>query len=137
MPVKICENCKLENHVRRLACTGCGVNFPIKEKKIKKEKLSTSAPSTVGMGKWISDKVPGMPETTLPEPNDNELDNEELKEEIEYNGLGFCIYDFIQKNQIKDEELRKLWVIAKDAMKDIVIYLWDSEKNNIGIIKEV
>ena len=125
MPVKICENCKTENHVRKLACTNCSTNFPTKEKKTKKEKVLTSAPSTIGMGKWISDKVAGMPETTLPEPNENELSNEELKVEISYNGLGYCIFEYIQPNQILDEELRKLWIDAKEKIKDVVVYLYE------------
>jgi hypothetical protein len=42
---------------------------------------------------------------------------------ISYEGLGFCVYEYIPPEMLADPKLRKLWTTARDALCEIVRYL--------------
>lgn len=53
------------------------------------------------------------------------LTNEEIKDEISAEGLGFCIYSYLPAAKLQDVGLRKLWLEARMAMQHVVEYLFE------------
>lgn len=126
MPNKICQNCKAENHVRRLSCVSCGTAFQhkSKEKKDKKDKKEIKNPSTIEMGTWIKDIPKGMPTVEESPPIKVMLNNDEIRSSIEYEGFGYCVSEYVDPKYIKDDELKRLWIDAKNKLKDVKRYLY-------------
>jgi hypothetical protein len=72
----------------------------------------------------------GMPAIRPPEDlPSGQLSAGQVKAQVSYEGLGFCIYSFIRADRIADEKLRALWAQARATMQEIVGYLdqtaWD------------
>ncbi len=61
-----------------------------------------------------------LPPADLPE---GMLTIEDIREQVSYEGLGFCIYELIPAKQIASARLAKLWYEARQAMQKVVSYL--------------
>lgn len=120
MPTKICQNCKTENHVRRLACTKCGTAFQHKPKKDSKQ-----LNKDIELGDWINHTDKGMPKVEESPPLKDMIDNEEIKNLIAYEGFGYCISEYIDPKYIKDDKLKKMWLECKKIMREIKKYLYE------------
>jgi hypothetical protein len=126
MPHKTCTKCNKQCGVRTKVCE-CGNEFIKKDKQqpAKKDK-PTRTMAEVSVGAWINDMPKGMPKVTMPTGLENEakmLDIKTIKHYVEYEGLGFCISDYIPPNRISDTILRQLWKDAKKQLIDIKKYL--------------
>jgi hypothetical protein len=77
-------------------------------------------------GTWVYDMPKGMSKVSRPEPLEHgkKLTLKDVRERVEYDGLGFCIFEFVPHTKIEDKELSKLWLKAKRAMDNIVTYLY-------------
>jgi hypothetical protein len=51
------------------------------------------------------------------------MTTEDIRREVEYEGLGFCIYEYLPPNKIEDRVLRALWKRAKEAMRDVRVWI--------------
>jgi len=124
MPLKICPKCNKGCGPRTKTCE-CGHIF-IAGKKSNKSKATKEV---VGMGLWALDKVKGLPEIQQPEPlPKGKISNADIAEYVAYEGLGYCIYEYIDPPKIEDEELVKLWKIARKAMQEVQDYIY---KNSV------
>ena len=75
-------------------------------------------------GAWVLQDYAGMPTLDPPaELSEDEVAVREIKDFIEYEGLGFCIYCLIPSERVADNSLRVLWKHAREAMQNIVEYL--------------
>ena len=123
MPIKVCPKCLTKHGCRRLVCE-CGHDFGVKRKE-------TSSPGTVAHdfpypepGTWVWALPRGMPPIKPPEElPSGQLSAGQVKAQVSYEGLGFCVYSFIRADRIADEKLRELWVKTRAAMSEIVEYL--------------
>jgi hypothetical protein len=67
-----------------------------------------------------------MPSIEPPEPipRGRKLEAHEIRDQyIAYEGLGFCVYEYIPVEKIADKQLVKLWKAARLALQDVVEYL--------------
>ncbi len=109
MAKKTCPKCKKQHGTRKKVC-GCSHSFM----------------SRVEPGGWVNDTLKGMPKVEMPSPLPNgPIVNDDVRDYIAYEGLGYCIYDYIPAEGVKDQKLRVLWRIARKAMQNIVTYLED------------
>jgi hypothetical protein len=118
MPSKICPSCNTAHGARKLVCE-CGHDFGCKHK---------TTPGTHDFpypepGKWVWVLPKGMPPIHSPDVPPGPLSASVVKEQISYEGLGFCVYSLIPPDHVADERLRELWVAARAAMREIVDYL--------------
>ena len=44
---------------------------------------------------------------------------QQVKEKVEYEGLGYCIQNYFSAKSIENQELSKLWATAASAMDKI------------------
>lgn len=90
-----------------------------KKKRTKRKKWLYPEPGT-----WVADRtnlIQLEPPGPLP---DGTLSCQELRDEyIAYEGLGFCIYEYIPEWKIADRKLGQLWETAQQAMLAVVEYL--------------
>ena len=120
MPLKICPLCQKKSGVRTKLCS-CGHDFKASLK-------PTTEAHKMSMGSWVNKMPKTMKAQVVPPPmesDDNLLSNDEVKDEISNEGLGFCIYSYLPVAKLRDVKLRKLWVGARMAMQHVVEYLWD------------
>lgn len=63
-----------------------------------------------------------MPDIEEPEPlsSDEQLSNDDVRNHISYEGIGYCILTYIGEAQILDKELQALWIEAKKILKKII-----------------
>jgi len=88
---------------------------------IKKKKR----PKNIHQGDWVYDMPKGMTKPDMPKPLPNKkLSIKDLKEYVAYEGIGYCISEYIPPTKIEDVELRKLWNSAKRDINKIVEYLY-------------
>jgi len=137
MPFKVCPKCNTKHGVRRLICT-CGHDFACKrggkqvvstetivephKKHHRRETHETHEYPEPGT--WVWDRPKGMPSICPPlDLPQGLLSAGIVKAQVSYEGLGFCIYNFIQADRIADLYLRELWIQARAAMQKIVGYL--------------
>lgn len=121
MPVKICPKCQMKHGPRRLICE-CGHDFQVR----RKNKKSDKAPHALypEPGAWLADKMKGMPPVFPPDPlPSGAVTIVFIKEQVSYEGLGYCVYDLIPADRITDPQLRKMWEKTRAAMQEIVGYL--------------
>jgi len=113
MPKKVCPKCNAKHGTRKLKCD-CGHDFSTKNHPLYPEP-----------GGWVLDGDKKMPPIRQPEPlPKGTIEAKVLRDEyIAYEGLGYCLWEYIPANRIKDPKLRALWVKARKAMLDIVTYL--------------
>lgn len=74
-------------------------------------------------GAWVLDQSQGLPSIERPEPlpRDRLLSAGTIRDDyVAYEGLGYCIYDYIPPEKIADPKLRQLWKGARRAMQDVV-----------------
>ena len=113
MPLKKCEGCGKENGVRAKKCKGCAAPFPDKKN-----------PPYIPGGTWRYDKVKGMPDVyPPPELSRGEVDTEEIKEYVIYEGVPDSV-ELIPAKKIKDKELRVLWKKAQAALSDVKRFVY-------------
>ena len=75
-------------------------------------------------GGWLLSDLPGMPKVKEPEPLPHrKLEAAEVRDYVAYEGLGFCVYEYLSSGKIADEQLAALWDKASVALRDIVGYL--------------
>ena len=116
MPLKTCPKCKAKQGTRKKVCE-CGYSFAAK----------TNHPLVPEPGGWVLDTVKGMPPIEQPDIKwpKGKLDTDLIREEVSYEGLGYCIYSLIPAERIKDARLKKLWREARQAMQKIVEHLYE------------
>lgn len=121
---KVCPKCGAEHGARKLVCE-CGHDFGCKRSGKAAVKAGETPHSLYPEpGAWIADPMKGMPKIEMPEPLPSGLVSAEgVKEQVSYEGLGFCIYSYIPWERISDPELQRLWREARAAMQKIVEYL--------------
>ena len=128
MAYKTCK-CGKKCGVRSLKCPSCGVLFnesvpkkpaPPKNKLVKEG--STVEREMIEPGLWVLDKTKGMPNVSRPPSLSPtiKLNNIELRDHIVYEGLGYCIYNYITPNMILDKKIAKLWKEVHKIMIEIV-----------------
>jgi hypothetical protein len=71
----------------------------------------------------VTEHVKGMPEVELGTVVTATLPTEEVKQQVAYEGLGYCVYTLVPANKIEDPTLRSLWKAARKSMQDIVVWL--------------
>jgi len=109
MPMKQCPNCGYVWGSRKKVCD-CGYEF-----------ITGRHPLAPEPGAWVLNDTKGLPKLEPPgELPDGKLSTAEIRDQVEYEGLGFCIYEYIPAEKIKDPILRALWMRAQDAMRDVV-----------------
>ncbi len=97
-----------------------------KTKKTKKKKVTLKhIRELISQGKWVYDMPSGM-KVERPEPleHGHKITNEEMLDYVEYNGLGFCIMDYIMIDRMEDEELKKLWTDAEKSLNNVMTFLY-------------
>ena len=135
MPYKKCD-CGKECGVRTKVCPACGKSFEKKspqtdsekQTKHKKKKAQQSLdPPAIEPGLWVWDTPKNMPRVDPPPTLDKKtkLTNEELQEYIMYEGLGFCIYNYIDPKMIEDKDVAMLWGSAFKIMREIIKKVYD------------
>ncbi len=77
-------------------------------------------------GAWVLSKTRGMPELDPPKPitQDTKLEAQEIRDQyVAYEGLGYCVYEYVPTGLIADKQLARLWQTARVALQEIVEYL--------------
>ena len=66
-----------------------------------------------------------MPPVEQPEPlpRGRKLDSAEVRDYVAYEGLGFCVYEYISSGTIADKRLSVLWEDAGIALRKVVDHL--------------
>ena len=113
MPLKTCPKCKAKHGTRKKVCS-CGRKF--------------THPLVPEPGGWILDNIKGMPpiEPTAVDWPKGKLDTDLIRDEVSYEGLGYCIYSLIPVERIADPKLKKMWKEARSSMQKVVEYLYDA-----------
>jgi len=129
MPLKTCPKCKKGCGPRLKVCK-CGHVFEGTKATGRRRRgtkgSSHAHPLVPEPGAWVLDSYHGLPELSCPESlPPGKLDAETLKEQVQYEGLGFCIYHLVPPERVKDPKLQKLWKEAGDAMRGVINYLYD------------
>ena len=86
-------------------------------------------------GNWVDDTPKELPTIEEPDPLPDKVTVEIVRLHVEYEGLGHCIWDLIPADRITDKRLRRLWKLARLALKDVVEYL-DQDSNRITLEEE-
>lgn len=109
-PQKTCPKCSSKVHVRRRECA-CGYSFKPGAPKVE-------VSEEIKQGAWVKTlKNPGLPE---PIPKDRKFTNEELRDVIAEEGIGYCVFDYIPADKIEDQEVAKVWQETYDLFTRIV-----------------
>ena len=112
---KQCPGCQKEWGTRKKVCD-CGHAF-----------ITGSHPLAPEPGAWVLDNIKGMPKLEPPgelPDGDRCLSMAEIRDQyVAYEGLGFCIYEYIPSEKIEDPTLRSLWVRAQEAMRSVVTWM--------------
>ena len=138
MPSKICPKCKKEVGPRTKVCPKCSHNFTQptpsssvsikKTQKTKRVKQPKQPPEVIlGDGYWTQDIEKGMPKVHYPNTILQNMSIEDVRLNIEYHGLGFCLYNYIYPENIKDKKLAKMWKNTVEQMREIVRYVYEKE----------
>jgi len=120
MPLKECPACGISHGPRKKLCD-CGHDFQVKTTKGK------PGDTALSLGAWILDRDKSLPEIKPPDPlpTDHKLNKSELQDFCAYDGLGFCIHEYIPASKIADAKLAKLWTKAKKAMIEVAEELYE------------
>jgi len=51
------------------------------------------------------------------------MTNEEVRDKVEWEGLGYAVTNYMSEKDIKDPELKVLWKAARVAMKELESFL--------------
>ena len=78
-------------------------------------------------GAWVLGNMHGLPEICPPGSLPLRLSIDDVRTQVTYEGLGFCIYEYISPERITDKTLREAWRVAKAAMNE-VCRLLDEER---------
>lgn len=112
MPLKQCPKCSKECGPRTKICPSCNYDFNIQSSSstkttVKKSKQDSSlTKNVIGQGTWIYDTTKGLPVVEIPEPlTEKKLSVEQVREYISYEGLGYCIFTYIDAKKISDKPL--------------------------------
>ena len=73
-------------------------------------------------GAWVINTPRGLPAVGPPEalPQHAKLTAEEVRHHVAYDGLGFCIFEYIDPARIEDKRLALLWDKARVIMQQVV-----------------
>ncbi len=81
-------------------------------------------PPAVEPGNWILDLPGGMPPMLPPDPLPAGLvETEIIEEQVNHEGLGFCVLTLIPPERVEDQKLKVLWEKTKKSMRAIQRYL--------------
>jgi hypothetical protein len=147
MSLKKCPKCNKEVGPRTKICPKCSHDFAqppfsssgktprihfssVSTPKTKKRTSTKNKPNdlTIGDGGWVQDIEKGMPKIAYPSRPCKNMSVEDVKEQVEYHGLGFCLYNYIYPENIKDKKLVKMWKNTAEQMREIVRYLYGENK---------
>ena len=123
MPKKTCPECSKKLGVRTKICK-CGFKFEQEGKDKKKRDLPSN--EAVGVGTWVLENFKNMPKISQPAPLDKKkkYSRIEIRDIVSYEGIGFCIMDYISSKMIDDGELSKMWEEAKTILIKIKKYIY-------------
>jgi len=130
---KSCPQCNTSVGVRTKTCK-CGHNFTSKTKpkepqaKIGKVQIDPNnhpvSDELVSTGMWVYDRTEGMkPVRVPPDLPKGPLTNQQIYDAICYDGLGDCLWYYVDANQIQDKKLKEKWKLTRKLMKEIWHYL--------------
>ena len=86
-------------------------------------------------GAWVLGKTSGLPSIDPPEsPIIEPLTTRQVADEVEYHGLGCCIYSYIFPEKIADKVLAEKWKVARKALVEVVKHL-DREDHKVKRVK--
>lgn len=76
-------------------------------------------------GAWVMNIPRGLPAIGPPEalPQHGKLTAEQVRHHVAHDGLGFCIFEYIDPTRIEDKRLALLWGKARVIMQQIVAEL--------------
>ncbi len=75
-------------------------------------------------GAWVLNQVKGLPIIDPPDgPVTGKLTTREVADQVEYHGLGLCVYSYLFPERIADKELAVKWKEARKALVAIVEHL--------------
>jgi len=119
MPHKSCPKCRKMHGPRKKVCE-CGHNFGVRSSK----SHPLTHPLAPEPGGWVLDDMRGMPKIGPSPPLDGEpMTNAEVIQCVAYEGLGYCIYSYIDPSKIVDSRLRTKWEKAQKAMREVQSFL--------------
>ena len=125
MALKTCRECGTKCGTRTLMCPECGLAF-----ETKKRVLPKRFKQHVGIGAWINDPPKGMPKLEEPEELPDKpktLNISHLSEIVAYEGLPYCVFEYIPADRIKDKKLAGMWKEAQELLSEIAGYVADKE----------
>lgn len=86
-------------------------------------------------GAWVLGRTHGLPVIDPPQgPVTEKLTTEQVADEVEYHGLGLCIYSYIFPENIADEALAEKWRAARKSLVEVVKHL-DREDRKVKSVK--
>jgi hypothetical protein len=95
-----------------------GMPKPVKPVKRRRRKRRALYPEP---GLWVAEDLKGLPPIMPPGPLPNRpLTTEEVCDYVCYEGLGYCIREYIGQGRLQDRALAALWAKAKAAMDAVV-----------------
>lgn len=129
MPLKICPKCEQGCGPRSKKCPDCSYEFGAKLATPKSTRLKRHSRQLIGIGAWINDMPKGMPLIERPEPlpANKKLTIDEISNYCAYEGLPFCVFEYIGSERIEDEKLAILWEDAKNRLSEVANYIIEKE----------
>jgi hypothetical protein len=124
---KACPSCEKSNGCRTKVCE-CGHQFGKQESTtaVKQTKHPLGQEYVPSLGLWVFHRDKGMPPINVPdELPKGKLDNQAVYDQCVFNGLGYCVGEYIPHKRIADPNLRKAWKKANDAISEVWRYLTD------------
>lgn len=86
-------------------------------------------------GAWVLDRTHGLPVLDPPRfPVTKKLTAEQVADEVEYHGLGLCVYSYIFPEKITDGVLAEKWRAARKALVAVVRHL-DQEDRKVKFVE--
>ena len=121
--MKICDKCKKKVGPRSKKCKHCGYDFAIAKEKEER--------SDIAQGSWVRDIPKGMAQPIVPDelPKNTKLTKRQLQDLISYEGLGFCIHEFVPSALIGDKRVATAWEKARKAMISVVDLVFSLDKS--------
>lgn len=129
MPLKVCPKCEQGCGPRSKQCPSCSHEFGVKLADPKPKRIKRRTRELIGIGAWINDPPKDMPLVEQPEPlpANQKLTIDEISNYCAYEGLPFCVFEYIGSERIEDEGLARLWEDAKNRLSEVVSYIIEKE----------
>lgn len=95
----------------------------MKKRRRKRKRLSPEP------GTWVQDEMHGMPKLHPPDDiPEGRITASQIQEYVSYEGLGFCLWEYIPSERILDKNLARLWRNGRKALAEIVDYLENQKR---------